>query len=82
MEYAVYKGTFFQLPKALDPIGRPFRLEQRWNLCAISHKNDGWFVMKGVLKSKEEVNLGIQKTDLIRKTSRRSSCIGHRQQNT
>ena len=25
--------------------------------CAISHKNDGWFVMKGVLKSKEEVNL-------------------------
>ena len=52
------KAPFFNLPKALDPIGRSFRLEQRWNLFApYPIKNDGWFVMKGVLKSKEEVNL-------------------------
>ena len=58
MEYASTKAPFFNLPKALDPIGRSFKLEQRLNLFApYPIKNDGWFVMKGVLKSEKEVNL-------------------------
>jgi len=77
------KAPFFNLPKALDPIGRSFRLEQRWNLFApYPIKNDGWFVMRGVLKSEKEVNLWFPEQPVSFEKPKDVSGMytGHRQQ--
>jgi len=77
------KAPYFNLPKALDPIGRTFRLEQKWNLFApYPIKNDGWYVMKGVLKSEKEVNLWYpdQPVSFDKPLDVASMYTGHRQQ--
>lgn len=77
------RAPFFNLPKALDPIGRTFRLEQKWNLFApYPIKNDGWYVMKGELKSGKEVNLWYpdQPVSFEKPEDVAAMYTGHRQQ--
>lgn len=46
-----------RLPSSVKNFGRAFSLMQHWNMFANPKKNDGWFVIRGELLNKKEVNV-------------------------
>ncbi len=47
----------YKLPREVQGIGKTFSFTQKWTMFANPRRNDGWFVIKGILKNGKEVNV-------------------------